>query len=121
MTISSDTVPCRPPVTAFPKGDVAWLDAATVGRDLYVRTRSPGDRFHPLGCPSAKKLKAFLIDAKIARAERVRLPLLVSRAGIAWVAGVRLADWAKVTSATREILRVQLIRHTPEKAMDTTL
>jgi tRNA(Ile)-lysidine synthase len=121
MTIRSDIVPCRPPVTSFPKGDVAWLDAAAVGRDLYVRTRSPGDRFHPLGCPHAKKLKAFLIDAKIPRAERDRLPLLVSRAGIAWVAGVRPADWAKVTSATREVLRLQLVRHTPKKALDTPL
>jgi hypothetical protein len=45
----------------------------------------------------------------------------VTSAGIAWVAGVRPADWAKVTPATREILRLQLIRHTPEKALDSVL
>jgi tRNA(Ile)-lysidine synthase len=121
VTIMSHIVPCGAAITPFPTGDVAWLDAGKVGRDLRVRTRHPGDRFHPLGAPYTKKLKAFLIDAKVPRGERDRLPLLVTSAGIAWVAGVRPADWAKVTPATREILRLQLIRHTPEKALDSVL
>jgi tRNA(Ile)-lysidine synthase len=81
--------------------------------------RSPGDRFQPLGSPHTKKLKAFLIDAKVPRTERDRLPLITTHAGIAWVAGVRPADWAKVTPTTRVILRLQLIRHAPEEALDT--
>jgi tRNA(Ile)-lysidine synthase len=121
VTIESDIVRGDTTVSSFPTGDIAWLDADKVGRDLYLRTRSPGDRFQPLGSPYVKKLKAFLIDAKIPRAERDRLPLVASRAGIAWVAGVRLADWAKVTPMTRAILRLQLIRHAPKEALDTIL
>jgi hypothetical protein len=34
---------------------------------------------------------------------------------------VRLADWAKVTPMTRMILRLQLIRHASEEALDTIL
>jgi tRNA(Ile)-lysidine synthase len=105
----------------FPTGDVTWLDAESVGRDVRVRTRRSGDRLQPLGSVYVKKLKAFLIDAKVPRAVRDRLPLLVTSAGIAWVAGVRPAEWAKVTPATRTILRLELRRHAPEKAVETAL
>jgi tRNA(Ile)-lysidine synthase len=121
VTIISDIVPGGTGVGAFPTGDIAWLDAEKVGRDLCLRTRAPGDRFQPLGSPYTKKLKAFLIDAKVPRTERDRLPLIATHAGIAWVAGVRLADWAKVTPMTRMILRLQLIRHASEEALDTIL
>jgi tRNA(Ile)-lysidine synthase len=95
----------------FPKGDQACFDAAQVGGEVRVRTRRSGDRFQPLGSSYPKKLKTFLIDAKIPQPMRDRLPLLVSSAGIAWVAGVRMAEWARVTPSTREILCVQLHRH----------
>src|ERR671910_907138 len=74
-----------------------------------------GDRLQPLGSLYVKKLKAFLIDAKIPHGLRDRLPLVVTSTGIAWVAGVRPAEWAKVTPSTRVILRLQLSRHAPEK------
>ncbi|MGH8068818.1 MAG: tRNA lysidine(34) synthetase TilS [Candidatus Entotheonellia bacterium] len=105
----------------FPTGEVAWLDADRVGQDARVRTRRPGDRLQPLGSIYVKKLKAFLIDAKVPRAARDRLPLVVTSAGIAWVAGVRPAEWAKVTPATRLILRLQVLRHAPRKAVDAVL
>jgi len=121
VTIKSDILQGGTAASSFPTGDTVWLDADRVGRELYLRTRSPGDRFQPLGSPYMKKLKSFLIDAKVPRAERDRLPLITTSAGIAWVAGVRPADWAKVTSTTRVILRLQLIRHTPEALLDTIL
>jgi tRNA(Ile)-lysidine synthase len=121
VTIKSDIIQGGTAVSSFPAGDITWLDAEKVGRDLYLRTRSPGDRFQPLGSPYTKKLKTFLIDAKVPRTERDRLPLITTRTGIAWVAGVRPADWAKVTAMTRVILRLQLIRHAPGKALDTSL
>jgi tRNA(Ile)-lysidine synthase len=84
-----------------------------------VRTRRSGDRLQPLGSIYTKKLKDFLIDAKIPRAVRDRLPLVVTSMGIAWVAGVRPAEWAKVTPTTRAILRLQLLRDASEQAVDT--
>jgi len=119
VTIVSDQLPHHAMAGPFPSGDVTWLDAERVGQDVRVRTRRSGDRLQPLGSVYAKKLKAFLIDAKIPRSMRDRLPLVVTSTGIAWVAGVRPAEWAKVTSATRAILRLKLLRHTPEKAPDT--
>ncbi len=119
VTITSAQIP-RPALAGpFPSGDVTWLDAESVGQDVRVRTRRSGDRLHPLGSGYAKKLKTFLIDAKIPQVLRDRLPLVVTRRGIAWVAGVRPAEWAKVTSTTRTILRLQLFWHVPEKAVET--
>jgi tRNA(Ile)-lysidine synthase len=119
VTIATDILPRQAAATSFPTGDVAWLDADRVGRNVRVRTRRPGDRLQPLGSVYTKKLKAFLIDAKVPRAVRDRLPLVVTSAGIAWVAGVRPAEWAKVTPATRLILRLRLLRQAPETLVDT--
>lgn len=63
-----------------------------------VRTRRPGDRFHPLGMPGPKKLKDFLIDRKIAAGVRDRIPLVLWNGEIVWVAGVEVSEKFKVTS-----------------------
>lgn len=64
-----------------------------------LRNRRSGDRFQPLGMSSAKKLKDFLIDRKIAAAVRDRLPLLVWNGHIVWIAGVEVSEQFKVTAA----------------------
>ena len=61
-----------------------------------LRNRSSGDRFQPLGMANSKRLHNFLIDEKVPRHWRDRVPLLVSHRGIAWVVGYRIADWARV-------------------------
>ena len=94
---------------------MTWLDAEQRWAGCPCAHTAIGDRLQPLGSVYAKKLKAFLIDAKVPHALRDRLPLVVTSAGIAWVAGVRPAEWAKVTPTTRAILRLQLFRHAPER------
>lgn len=69
--------------------------------DFVVRNRRPGDRFQPLGMRNSKKLKDFLIDRKIAREVRDRLPLLVWNGEIVWVAGVEVSERFKVTDPPR--------------------
>jgi len=61
-----------------------------------VRPRRPGDRFQPLGMTQEKRLQDFMVDSKIPRAWRDRVPLVVSPRGIAWVVGWRVAEWARV-------------------------
>jgi tRNA(Ile)-lysidine synthase len=61
--------------------EVASAVAAPVDWPLLLRTRRPGDRFRPAGGRGSKKLKAWLIDRKVARARRDSLVLLVDRAG----------------------------------------
>ena len=76
----------------------AYFQRATLGEELEVRTRHPGDRFQPLGMTGEKKLQDFLTDARVPREWRDRVPLLVDRRGIAWVVGYRIAHWARVTA-----------------------
>lgn len=88
----------------------AWLDAARVGPSLWVRRRRPGDSFVPLGMSQTKKLQDFLVDAKIPRAERDRIPLVATPDRIVWVVGYRIDDRFKVTAETREVLKLRFRR-----------
>ena len=89
-------------------GLAARLDPALAGEPLTLRARQPGDRFQPLGMTGRKKLKAFLIDEKVPRAHRDRIPLLVTPRGIAWVPGHRIAHWARVPPNSQQALHVRL-------------
>jgi tRNA(Ile)-lysidine synthase len=68
------------------------LSSAVLAGPLRLRGWRPGDRFQPLGLHGAKKLQDFFVDAKIPRAARARVPLLVAGDRIAWVVGLRIAD-----------------------------
>ena len=87
---------------------VADLDMNQIGHNIRLRTRQTGDIFQPLGMTGHKNLGDFLIDSKIPRHLRDNIPLLVSDLGIAWVIGTRLANWAKVTPKTTNVLTVSL-------------
>jgi tRNA(Ile)-lysidine synthase len=55
-----------------------------------------------------KKIQDFMVDARIPRGWRDRVPLVVSPRGIAWVAGWRIADWAKVANPSESVLELSL-------------
>ena len=83
------------------------FDAERIGRELTVRTRIAGDRFHPIGMQTDKRLKNFMKDAHIPRRWRDSIPLVVAGDGrVAWVVGWRMADWCKVTEETKSVLDI---------------
>jgi tRNA(Ile)-lysidine synthase len=88
---------------------VAHFDLQKTGMNLSVRTRGPGDRFQPLGMNMPKKLHEFMVDAKIPRSWRGRIPIVCSPQQIIWVAGWRIDDRVKLTEASKEILRLEFI------------
>ena len=85
----------------------ALLDSGELGDRVTVRSRRPGDRFHPSGMRGTKKLQDFFVDSKVPRGERDSVPLLVCDRGIAWVVGYRVAEWA-LYAPQRPSLRVSL-------------
>jgi tRNA(Ile)-lysidine synthase len=85
-----------------------YLDAATVGDALTVRTWQPGDRFRPLGMAGEKKLQDYFSDAKTPRALRARVPLVFNGRHLVWVAGLRLDDRVRLTAATQAVVVLQL-------------
>jgi tRNA(Ile)-lysidine synthase len=78
---------------------------------LELRSRRPGDRFHPQGAPGSRKLKSFLIDAGIAKGRRDQLPLLCRDGEILWVVGVRAGQGAPrpEVGSTAWALRVETL------------
>ncbi|MBI2329452.1 MAG: tRNA lysidine(34) synthetase TilS [Chloroflexi bacterium] len=88
----------------------ACLDLDKVAGEVTVRCRRPGDRFQPLGMGQPKKLGEFMIDAKIPRAWRQRVPLVASSQHILWVVGWRLDDRVKVTENTGQVLCLEFKR-----------
>jgi tRNA(Ile)-lysidine synthase len=90
---------------AGPREVFLSLDALEL--PLAVRSRRPGDRFHPLGAPGERRLKEFLIDRKVPLHERDRTPLVVDAAGrIAWIVGHAIADPFKLRGADARILHL---------------
>ncbi|MCL0041226.1 tRNA lysidine(34) synthetase TilS [Dehalococcoidia bacterium] len=85
-------------------GYKACLDFDLTGAELIVRSRRDGDRFHPLGMDNSKKLQDFMVDAKIPRAWRDRVPLVCAGERIIWVAGWRIDHRVRVTDSTRQVL-----------------
>ena len=111
-------------VTGLPgwKVHVKWSDANSavppdplealldVGHDkpaLSVRGRRRGDRFQPYGMAGEKKLQDFLVNQKVAAANRDAIPLVVCGGMIAWVVGHRVANWAAVTPESRYVLSIR--------------
>lgn len=87
-----------------------YIDGATVGSTLHVRTRRPGDRMRPLGMEQEKKIQDILVDKHIARTARASIPLFFSPAHCAWLAGVTLDDRMRLTSTTRQIVRLSITK-----------
>jgi tRNA(Ile)-lysidine synthase len=86
----------------------AYLDFDIAGAELQLRNRWSGDRFWPQGLGDRPtKLGGFMTNAKIPRAWRDRIPLLVSAQRILWLVGWRIHEQAKVTPSTKRVLEVR--------------
>lgn len=88
----------------------ACFDFDKTGSNLTVRSRRTADRFQPLGMNETKKLGEFMIDAKIPRAWRQRIPVVCSPKQILWVVGYRIDDRVKVTDTTKRVLCLTITR-----------
>ncbi len=85
----------------------ADLDLEKCGTKLMIRARQPGDRFQPLGMKETKKLQDFMVDCKIPRTWRDRIPLVCSPTHILWVVGWRISDVARIDIDTRQVLHLK--------------
>lgn len=66
--------------------------ALSPGDTVSVRGRRPGDRMRPLGAGGSRRLKDLLIDHRVPRDRRHRLPLLTIAGEIAWVPGITVDE-----------------------------
>jgi len=95
-------------------GDVAAVGVGTVRPPFRVRNRRPGDRLRPLGAPGRRKLQDVLVDRKVAAEDRDRVPVVTDVNGrIVWVAGVAVAEDARVTTASAGVVILSLKKGNP--------
>ena len=85
-----------------------WFDYDKIKNSLSVRHRLKGDYLVINTEGGRKKLKDYLIDCKIPRQEREKLTLLADGSHIIWIVGYRISENYKVTSQTKQILKVQV-------------
>ena len=75
------------------------LKAAALDLPLTVRGRRPGDRIQSAGRDGTKKLQDLLVDRKVPRDARNRIPVVADAAGrIVWVVGHAVAAHAAASA-----------------------
>ena len=88
---------------------MASFDFDRISLPLFIRSWLPGDSFMPAGMRGRhKKLQDFFVDAKIARPERDRKPLLICSQGILWVIGLRADERFRVSQQTKRTLVMEV-------------
>ncbi|PYN28070.1 MAG: tRNA lysidine(34) synthetase TilS [Candidatus Rokuibacteriota bacterium] len=94
------TIPREPGRVAF--------DAEELAGPLVVRAPRRGERFIPFG-GAERRLKTLLIDAKVPRWDRCRVPVVAAGGAIIWVGHLRRGAAARVTARTRRVLELALV------------
>ena len=82
------------------------LDLDVVGRDLTVRAGRTGERIDLRGGGS-KLLRDALAERRVPVRLRAAWPVVEARGRIAWLAGIRVAEWARTAPSTRHTLELQ--------------
>jgi len=99
----------RPPSRPETTPRRAYLDLERIDGPLVLRSPRPGDRIQPLGMKGTRKLSRLLIDEKVPRDRRSRIPVLADDLSVLWVPGLRLSERARVTGGTRRVLKAEII------------
>jgi tRNA(Ile)-lysidine synthase len=98
--------------TGWPRsaqGGSVCMDLDALRGGLLLRGPRPGDRLRPKGLKGTRKVQDILVDRKIPRRLRWRVPLLVDEAGVVWVVGNELDQRVRLRPETRRILIATVI------------
>jgi tRNA(Ile)-lysidine synthase len=88
-------------------GRVAF-DADELATPLVVRPRRRGERFVAFG-GAERRLKTLLIEAKVPRWDRGRVPVIEAGGTIVWIGRLRRGAAGRVTARTRRVLELALV------------
>ena len=83
-----------------------YVDKKNLTYPLERRRCNEGDIFYPFGMNGKKKLSKFFKDEKLSLLAKEKVWVLCSNDKIVWVIGLRSDDRFKVTSNTRDILKI---------------
>ncbi len=85
---------------------IKFFDYDKIEEGIIVRHRKDGDKMVPMGMKGTKKLKDIFINSKIPKENRDIIPIVCFDEKIAWVVGVKVSEQFKVTSNTKQILKI---------------
>ena len=88
-------------------GYTKWFDYDKIKCTLSVRYRKTGD-YMTLSGGGRKTVKSFMIDEKIPREDRGRIPLVADGSHVLWVIGYRISEYYKITDDTNTVIQIQL-------------
>lgn len=97
------------------KGLTNCVDYDKINSSLSLRTRQPGDRFHPAGRSGSKSLKKYFNEAGIPSAQRALTPLLAQDSQIIWLWGGGVAQGYAPNSRTSRILMIRPLEPTDKE------
>lgn len=96
-------------VRRFPldKQKKAFVDlSGFTGKTLTIRNRQAEDVFKPLGFSGIVKLKKYLINKKIPKMKRDKLPMLCDGKEVLWLPGYSLSERIKVKNKPTHELKI---------------
>jgi tRNA(Ile)-lysidine synthase len=75
--------------------------------ELFMRSRSIGDRFTPLGAPGSKKVKDWMIDRNWSMEQKNRTPIVVNYIDqIVWIPGFPPAKNYAINGTVSQVIRL---------------
>ena len=76
----------------------------TISGSIVLRSRLPGDTFHPIGRGLTKTLKKLFNEQGIPPEQRGQLAVLESEGTTLWLEGFGVSEQARIFPDTRKIL-----------------
>jgi tRNA(Ile)-lysidine synthase len=86
----------------------AYFDVDKTSFPFIIRNYQHGESFKPLGMQGSQKISKYLINNKVPRENRAKIPVVISNDKIIWLAGFVIDDSVKVTPDTGKILKAEL-------------
>lgn len=98
-----------------------WFDYDRISSVATLRFREEGDYLSINRDMQTKSLKEYLINEKVPKDQRDKIPVLADRNHIMWVVGMRISEYFKVTETTKRILEVKFERNSYEREYQSSV